>query len=118
MGTVSHWLCFGAAGLAVLLGLAAVVRKRASVASWSFCLGMMVLAAESGFGGLSLAAGEPGGGVARWHRAALIAGTLVPVCWLGFSLSFSRGNSRDFLQRWRVALALAFLLPGGIVLGF
>ncbi len=118
MGTFSHFFCFGAAALAVLLGLASVVRKRASVASWSFGLGMLVLAAESVFGGLSLASGEPAHGTVRWHRAALIAGTLWPGCWLAFSLTFSRGNAHDFLQRWRVALALAFLLPVGLVLGF
>ncbi len=117
MITISNSLGVVAAALAVLLGLAAVVRKRASLASWSFCLGMMVLATETVLGGLSLSAAEPRGGLAGWHAASLIASALVPGCWLTFSLTFCRGNSRDFLQRWRWALVLAFLVPAGIVFG-
>ena len=117
MITISNSLGVVAAALAVLLGLAAVVRKRASLASWSFCLGMMVLATETVLGGLSLSAAEPRGGLAGWHAASLIASALVPGCWLTFSLTFCRGNSRDFLHRWRWALILAFLVPVGIVFG-
>ena len=38
--------------------------------------------------------------------------------WLAFSLTYSRGDYRELLARWRVPLALLCLLPVGLALGF
>ena len=52
------YICFAAALLAVVLGLAAVLRKFKSLSSWLFFFGIIVLASESVFGGLSLQINE------------------------------------------------------------
>jgi putative PEP-CTERM system histidine kinase len=99
------------------LAVAAVVRKHRSVASGAFAAGMLALGAESVFSGFSLAAVTANDALA-WQRWAFISEALVPGFWLAFSLSYSRGNHREFLHRWRFALAMAFLFPLTLVLGF
>ena len=42
----------------------------------------------------------------------------MPGFWLAFSLTYSRGNYREFLATWKFFLAAAFLVPIGISLGF
>jgi len=56
--------------------------------------------------------------VAYWQGLALVAKSLLPGVWLGFSLTYSRGNYREFLARWRFALVSAFLLPVALSVGF
>ncbi len=99
------------------LAVAAVVRKHRSVASGAFAAGMLMLGAESVFAGFSLAAVTANAALA-WQRWALISEAFVPGFWLAFSLSYSRGNYSEFLRRWRFALAMVFLLPLALVLGF
>jgi putative PEP-CTERM system histidine kinase len=99
------------------LAVAAVVRKHRSVASGAFAAGMLMLGAGSLFSGFSLAAVTANDALA-WQRRALISEAFVPGVWLAFSLAYSRGNYREFLQRWRFALALVFLFPLALVLGF
>ena len=43
--------------------------------------------------------------------AASVVKCFIPVIWLGFSLTYSRSGYREFLHRWRVALAVVGLLP-------
>ena len=45
------------------------------------------------------------------NSAALLAMLLTPGTWLCFSLSYARGNYREFLGKWRIALGAAFLVP-------
>ena len=45
------------------------------------------------------------------RRALLQTKSLLPGIWLCFSLTFSRGNYRDFLRRSRLLLGAAFVLP-------
>ncbi|HEY3760376.1 MAG TPA: XrtA/PEP-CTERM system histidine kinase PrsK [Verrucomicrobiae bacterium] len=80
----------------------------------SFAAGMFVLAMESLVNGIA----------ARpvildekifWERCSLLAQAFLPGIWLFFSLSYGRGNYREFLHRWRFALGLFFLLPLGLV---
>ena len=42
----------------------------------------------------------------------------MPAAWLGFSLTYSRGDYRESLARWRIPLAILGLLPIGLALGF
>ena len=44
--------------------------------------------------------------------------SFLPGTWLIFSLSFARGNYREFLTRWRVLLAAAFVGPVGLAVFF
>jgi putative PEP-CTERM system histidine kinase len=113
----SSLLAFATALVSGILGLAVLFRKRQSVASLCFFTGMEALAAESAFGGISLAASQPEK-VLHWQTLAFIASSLSLGSWLCFSLTYSRGNYRYFLYKWRLLLAAAFLLPLGFSIGF
>ena len=110
-------LPFAAAFFCALVVLAAAIRKRHSIASWSFAAGMAALAIESLLAGLGLNASTLGQAL-HWQRLAFIAKSFLPGFWLCFSLTYSRGNYREFLSRWRLTLAIAFLLPLGAAIGF
>ncbi len=66
---------------------------------------------------MSLRATEPEV-IAQWQTFAFIARSFLPSSWLCFSLTYSRGNFREFLTKWQIPLAAALLLPVGIALGF
>lgn len=83
----------------------------------SFAAGMFALAVESLFNGLAVQARLPEEQV-FWEQCRLAAMAFLPGIWLFFSLSYGRGNYRDFLRRWRLILAVAFLLPIGLAIGF
>ena len=44
---------------------------------------------------------------ARWQAWRLVAMTFLPAVWLLFSLSYARGNYRQFFNKWRYAIAAA-----------
>jgi putative PEP-CTERM system histidine kinase len=48
----------------------------------------------------------------------LIVKSFVPVAWLGFSLTYSRGDYRESLSRWKIPMALVAMLPVGLSFGF
>jgi hypothetical protein len=60
--------------------------RRSSPGRWYFFAGMAVLGFESLFTGLSLRAAQLSE-VFRWLTPGLIAKSLVPGIWLGFSLT-------------------------------
>jgi putative PEP-CTERM system histidine kinase len=115
--TSSSLLAFAAALFSGALSVAALFRKRRSFASWCFFAGMGTLAVERALWGMSLAATEPEK-VAYWQSLVLVTKSFLPGLWMAFSLSYSRGNYREFLSIWRFFLAAAFLFPIGISLGF
>ena len=92
-------------------------RERGSVAHRSFAAGMAVLAAESMFNGFSLGTTSVEEMV-YWQNWGLMCLSILPGIWLIFSLSYGRGNYREFLSRWRFILVLAFLMPVGLVVLF
>jgi putative PEP-CTERM system histidine kinase len=102
-------LAFAAALFGSVLGFAALVRRVHSVASWSFFAGMQTLAIESVLDGISLNAAPDK--LVELQTLASLARCFLPGWWLLFGLTYSRGNYREFLARWRVPLALAFLPP-------
>ena len=112
--SISGILAFAGAlfsgALAVIIGW----RERGSVAHRSFAAGMAVLAVESIFNGLSLDATSVKAMV-YWQNWGLVSLSFLPGIWLLFSLSYDRGNYREFLNRWRFFLVLAFLMPMGLV---
>ena len=106
-------LAFTAALFSLGLTLAVIFRKQRSVANWCFSAGMTALAIESIFGGLSVGAGEPEAG-AFWQSLATVPKSFLPGIWLFFSLTYSRGNYRAVLARWRPLLVAAFVIPVGL----
>ena len=90
--------------------MVAAWRGRRSVAVWFFVAGMALLSCESVFCGLMTGAERPEE-AGRWENWALLVMSLLPGTWLFFSLSYARGNYREFLGKWREALAAAFLIP-------
>ncbi len=110
-------LAFAAASVSGALALLFAWYERRSVAHLSFVAGMVVLAAESIFGGLAAAATLPDEMI-YWQSWKLLAMSLLPGIWLFFSLSYGRGNYREFLARWRFLLAVAFLIPVILIVFF
>jgi putative PEP-CTERM system histidine kinase len=102
--------CWGAAVFSAALALAVVLMRRRSIAAWCFIVGILVLAVEGLLAALSLAAVNAWE-VERWQTYSLLAKSLIPVSWLAFSLSYSRGDYRGYLTRWRWLLLGAALLP-------
>ncbi len=81
-----------------------------STARRSFAAGMFVLAIESLFDGFALQTASLEEKI-FWEQGGLVAMSFLPGTWLFFSLSYGRGNYRDFLRRWRFVLGAAFLIP-------
>jgi putative PEP-CTERM system histidine kinase len=103
-------LAFVAASLSGALALVFAWYERRSIAHLSFVAGMAVLAVESIFGGLAASATLPEEMV-YWQNWRLLAMSCLPGTWFLFSLSYGRGNHREFLFRWRVVLGASFLVP-------
>ncbi len=115
--TLFSFLPFLAATLSLLLAVASLLRKKPSPATWCFFAGMAILGLDSLFTGLSLRAAELPQAL-RWLTLGLVVKSFLPAAWLGFSLTYSRGDSRASLARWRVPLAMLALVPIGLSLGF
>ena len=115
--TLFSALPFAAAAFSLLLAVASLLRKKPSPATWCFFAGMAVLSIDSLFTGLSLRATVLPD-VLHWLTLGLIAKSFLPIAWLGFSLTYSRGDYRESLARWRIPLAIVALLPVSLSLGF
>jgi putative PEP-CTERM system histidine kinase len=103
-------LAYASAALAGALAFAVAWSQRRSIVHWSFVAGMVALAAEGAFFGLAADSVFPER-IVFWQKWRLLAVSFLPGTWLFFSLSYARGNYRDFIARWRLGLAAAFLLP-------
>jgi putative PEP-CTERM system histidine kinase len=115
--TLFSLLPFAAAIFSLILAVLSLLRKKPSLATWCFFAGMAVLGIDSLFTGLTLRA-------TQWPEVlhgltlGLILKSFVPAAWLVFSLTYSRGDHRESLARWRIPLAIVALLPIGLSLGF
>lgn len=115
--TLFSFLPFAAAIFSLLLAFVSLLRKKRSLATWCFFAGMTVLGIDSLFTGLSLRATQLS--EVLWGLTlGLIIKSFVPAAWIGFSLTYSRGDYRESLARWRIPLAIVALLPIGLSLGF
>lgn len=112
-----HFVPYAAAVLSLLLAIAGALRKKPSFASWCFAAGMALLSLDSLIAGQTLRAVQLDDVIQRL-TLGMIVKSLVPAAWLGFSLTYSRGDHRGFLARWRIPLAIAALLPIGLAIGF
>lgn len=111
MQALLPWIA-GALGL--LCGTVAVMLRPKALASWLFCAGMVLLAAEPALDvRVATAAGAAEAGA--WLRRSMLLKSLVPGIWLGFSLVYARGNPGEFLSRGKWPLLAALLLPVALV---
>ena len=110
-------LALAAATFSVALAVAAACRKRRSLATWCFSAGMLTFALESLFGAIWHDALVPER-AAFWETVTLVTKSFLPAIWLCFSLTYSRGNSREFPARSRFLVLVAFLVPVGVSLVF
>lgn len=115
--TLFSILPYAAAVFGLLLAIVSLLPKKRSLARWCFFAGMTVLSIESLVAGLGYGATELLEAL-HWLTVGLIVKSLAPAAWLGFSLTYSRGDHREALARWRIPLAIVALLPIGLSLGF
>lgn len=108
---------FAAAALCAIVAVLGLKHATRSAQNWTFVLGMLALAAEFLFAGLSLRA-PTFGRVESWQQWRLVALSVTPGVWLLFSLTFARGNAGQFVRRWRPAWLIALLAPIGLAAGF
>jgi len=114
---LSTLLAFAAAAVTGVVAVVAVRRKVRSVAAWSFFAGMILLGLECALDGLAVRSADPDE-VDRWQTLALLVQSFLPGTWLVFSLTYSRGNYREFLAKWRFTLLVLFLFPVGLIVGY
>jgi putative PEP-CTERM system histidine kinase len=111
------FLPFAAAIFSFALAAASLARRTPTAATWFFFAGMLALGADSLCTGMSLRAAGPED-VVFWLNVALIVKTIAPLPWLGFSLSYSRGDAVESLRRWRLPLVIVGIVPLAFVLAF
>ena len=100
------------------LAAGSMVRRRHGVADFAFAAGMAALSAEGAFAWMAARGPVPDAELIAWQERSLFATAFLPFCWLLFSLSYARGNAREFVSKWRLALAGALFLPVGIAAVF
>ncbi len=110
-------LAYLSAALAGVLALGSALRAGRAIDRWAFVAGMTGLAVERVAGGLLAGAGDAAG-MYRWQLLRLTTDAFLPGVWLLFSLTFARGNAREFLRKWLYVLLLVFLVPLGAVIFF
>ncbi len=111
------YLVYGSVILGVVLALGAGLRARKAIDRWAFAIGFLALAAER-YCSARLGRAISPEGMHHWELWQMSAGALIPATWLLFSLTFARGNAREFIRKWRPALLLTLLLPVGAVVFF
>jgi putative PEP-CTERM system histidine kinase len=103
--TIETIIAFSAALAAGLLALAVGRFEQHSAPRWFFVAGMGLLSAESIVSGLTQTALLPAQMV-HWQSWRLVVVSLLPFAWLGFSLTYARGNYRESLAKWRYVLGV------------
>jgi putative PEP-CTERM system histidine kinase len=103
-------VAFGGACLSGGLAISALFRDRRSFLYRVFALGMAALAAESVFSGFALQT-DIHAELAHWQYLRLVAGSILPGCWLLFSLSYARENHEEFVRKWKWVVASVFFIP-------
>jgi putative PEP-CTERM system histidine kinase len=106
ISTLSYVSAVSAFALAIFILFA----EANSVANTAYCAGMILLGLEAWFNAWFVLEHDPLL-AARWGYFGQLALALLPGIWLVFSLSYARGNFRDFLARWRWFISAGFALP-------
>ena len=104
-------ILFGVASVwAVGLAVGVLSRKPRTLVVLSFSAGMLLLAAD-GFFELAILQASNLEAVLRFERLRMIVLSALPAAWVPFCLCYSRGDSRQYLVRWKWYLLAACLLP-------
>ena len=111
--TFNFLFSLAAAAFCCYLAGLVISRDRHSLAHWIFAAGMIALAIEAVFTGLSFYALLPAE-VLRWQGLKFFFASFVPGIWLLFSLTFGRANYREFLSNWKWLILPLFILLIGI----
>jgi putative PEP-CTERM system histidine kinase len=96
--------------LAVGLAAMVLIREQRTTAGLSFAAVMLLMAIEAVANLFSFHASSPEA-LVQSQRWTFLATSFLPVAWLAFSLSYSRGNSNQFLKQWRPALFASAIVP-------
>jgi putative PEP-CTERM system histidine kinase len=108
-------LAFAGAVVSAATALLAAFRERRSTPKFCFVAGMLLLSLESFFAGMAANTDSGGLAIRYWHEWEFAAKSLLPGTWLLFSLTYARGNAREFLEKWRPLIVGAFVLPVAIL---
>ena len=107
--TLNATLHYSAACFCLALAFFALLRDRRSFVHRIFALGMVILALEAFFSGLSALAIIPAEALSR-QQWRLMAAALLPGIWLLFSLGFGREDKRRLPAKWKWVVPAIFLL--------
>ena len=104
-------LAYASALFGGVLAFAVAWNERRSLINLAFAAGLAVLTLESVLTGVALAPGRSEEMMVYWQHWRLLSTSFLPGIWLLFSLSYGRGNYREFLQRWKFALIFFLIAP-------
>jgi len=110
------FLTSAAVSLAVLLAAISLLGQTRSASRWLFMGGMLLLALDAIFSQQAIKVDDRTTAV-NLMTAAVVAKALLPCVWLCFSLTYSRGEFRKFLQDWRIVISASLLLPLAFLVG-
>jgi putative PEP-CTERM system histidine kinase len=99
------------------LAIGVLFKKGAGLPERIFSIGMILLAVENFcevMSSLSISATS----LASWQSWAAVVKSCVPGVWIAFSASYSRGDGRNFLRKWKWLLLGATILPFLFALSF
>lgn len=121
--TMHVLFAFGSAAFASLFFFTAPFSKRHTLPKWIFSFGMLVLAVEQLYSGLTLQTSNPLE-IGHFEQRRFIATALLPGLWLLFAATYARGDMKLALKRrlpiivpaFLIPLALTLLVPRGLVL--
>jgi len=86
------------------------LRDRQSFVHRAFSIGLILLAAEESFRGLSYGAVLPETAM-YWQKRVVAASVFIPAVWLAFSLSYARVNAEKLLRKWKWTLVAIGVMP-------
>ena len=107
---ISVLLAYLAAAVTAALAVYVVSRDPKNVVSRFFAAGMALLVIESVASAMALRSAGPEGFL-PWYRAKTIVASLLPGCWLLFSLAYGRVNYREILNRWVSVVIAVWVIP-------
>ena len=103
-------ICYVAALLTSVIAIVVLYHDPRAFVHRIFAIGLAACAFESGLVGLALDA-TSAAEFMRWHVLQLATGSFIPAIWLAFSLTYGRGNYKEFLAQWKWAILAAFVIP-------
>ena len=107
---ISVLMTYAAAVLTAGLAVYVVLRDAKNPVTRFFVIGMALLVLETVLSAAVLQS-ERAEGFMLWYQAKTIAASLLPGCWLLFSLAYGRANYRQILGRWRFVVVAVFVIP-------